>query len=227
MTTHLLQISSGSGPIEVRRFVARLADALADALQERGLPVVASLHHGEAEAPRSIGLIVEHPNPQLADLLGTHCLISAERGRRARKRWFAGVTLHTLSSDPPPIDPADLLFSACRAGGPGGQHVQTSSTAVRVLHVPTGLSVRAEDERSQLANRKAALRRLEQVLAQREEERRADGMREAWRAHQALQRGEPVAVWDYSSRPAPKTSTAKSMNARIFGTRWRPGTQSA
>jgi peptide chain release factor len=73
--------------------------------------------------------------------------------------------------------------------------VQTSSTAVRVVHRPTGLSVRAEDERSQLANRKAALRRLEQVLHQRHEAEAADGRREAWRAHQGVVRGAAVLVW--------------------------------
>jgi protein subunit release factor B len=200
MSTHLLQISSGNGPIEVRRFVARLAPALAATLATRGVRVVGEVEHGPDDSPRSRGLLLDHPDPPLADLLGTHCLIEPTRGHHTRKRWFAGVTLHPLCAHPPALDPADLDFSACRAGGPGGQHVQTSSTAVRVVHRPTGLSVRAEDERSQLANRKAALRRLEQVLHQRHEAEAADGRREAWRAHQGVVRGAAVGTWTSDHR---------------------------
>ncbi len=66
------------------------------------------------------------------------------------------------------IDPSDLVERFIRAGGPGGQHVNKTSTAVQLSHPPSGLEVRAEGERSQLQNRIAAREQLiERIEAQR------------------------------------------------------------
>ncbi|MFT3696780.1 MAG: peptide chain release factor-like protein [Kofleriaceae bacterium] len=56
-----------------------------------------------------------------------------------------------------PLDPRDLDISTCRASGSGGQHLQKTDSAVQVRHVPTGLVVRCETERSQSYNRETAL----------------------------------------------------------------------
>ncbi len=62
------------------------------------------------------------------------------------------------------INPADLKIEAFRAGGPGGQHMQKNETAVRVTHLPTGISVTCSDARSQHQNREKALRLLRSKL---------------------------------------------------------------
>jgi len=70
------------------------------------------------------------------------------------------------------INPEDVKFEAYRSGGPGGQNVNKVSTAVRLTHVPTGIVVTCQTERSQLQNRENAMRILRGKLLEMEEERR-------------------------------------------------------
>ncbi len=76
------------------------------------------------------------------------------------------------TGNPTPVPESDeQLLAECRietfrAGGPGGQHQNTSDTAVRLVHLPTGIRVIARDERSQLRNRARAIERLREKLAE-------------------------------------------------------------
>ncbi len=193
----LLQISAGMGPWETRRFVALLAPLLRSRCEALGLIVEAEMLKGDPEAPRSITLLLQEVNGQLDDLLGSHCwrAQSPRRGQGSRKRWYVGVSLHPLQERRRMVAPEELEWSSCRARGPGGQHVNRRESAVLLYHRPTGTRLRSEGSRSQWMNRRAALQRLEQLLAQGDQAKKAQGRSARRAAHYRFERGNPVCIW--------------------------------
>jgi peptide chain release factor len=152
-------------------------------------------HAGDA---RSVLLRVsgDDLHAQVADWLGTIQWIgvSPYRPHHKRKNWFVSVAafsepmVYTWSEH-------EVRIDTQRASGPGGQHVNRTESAVRVTHLPTGLSTLAQEERSQHMNKRLALARLDALLAESQDERRRAAEDKRWRQHTRLERGNAVRVY--------------------------------
>lgn len=89
----------------------------------------------------------------------------------------------------------EIRFEKFHCGGKGGQHVNKAETGVRLIHLPTGITVTATEERSQYQNKRTALAKLHAILQEQEVQARQKQVNDAWKEHSQIVRGDPVRTY--------------------------------
>lgn len=192
---HYIQITAGRGPVECARAVALVAREILKALPSMQLADCEP--HNQADGCyMSITLVSKETIPQsvINEWQGTILWRSTGnpyRPAHKRSNWFVGVNFFD-EVELPRIDDADIVYETCRSGGKGGQNVNKVETAVRAIHIPSGISVKCSDERSQSQNKALARERLLLKLSQRNDKIVSDSNTRLWCNHDSLERGNPV-----------------------------------
>lgn len=187
----ILQLSSGQGPAECELGVALLMDAL-----KKEFPDIEILseHKGKEKGGyRSLLFCTEEDLSFLEGSVQWICQ-SLYRPHHPRKNWYLDVSVIPEVEN---IDiQGEIRAETFHSGGKGGQNVNKVETGVRLIHVPSGATAVSTSRRSQHANKKEAMSRLNAILQDRAVHARSKQTKEAWQEHTKIVRGNPVRIYE-------------------------------
>lgn len=197
----IVQISAALGPAECELAVKHTFEALLKDAKKHQINIQIIEENKTQYGFSSILLhIADDANEWIQSWLGTIQWVfkSPFRPNHKRKNWFVGIQLFPSSTNLPNDD--TIIFKACRASGSGGQHINTTDSAVHATHVSSGISVKVMSERSQHANKRLAKELIALKLQQIVEKNSVHQKQKQHEQHASITRGNAIKVFNLPSK---------------------------
>lgn len=186
-----LQITSGQGPSECELAVGKFLDSILEEFKD-----IIIMEKVEGKYYNTFKSVIIESNEDLSGILGSIKWIceSPYRTKHKRKNWFIQVS-EVSKIEKNIIDEKYIRYETFRCQGNGGQNVNKVESGVRVFYQSLNISCEATEERTQLMNKKIALKKLKLLIDNMNKESEISNKAGRWKENFELIRGNPVRVY--------------------------------